>query len=98
MDEESAGKLDDKDVTRGECGVGTAGVEELLECTSGLVILELSSCVRKAFVAHACWSYEEGDRTRCRGVFSELFRKESIAEGGKWILKGREDGYPPRTG
>ena len=72
--------------------------EEVFECTDGLVILELSPSVRKVFVAHACWNHEDGVQSRCRESCSMLSHKGSIAVGGKWILKGREDGYPPRSG
>ena len=71
---------------------------KLYKRTNNLVIFELSRCVRKAFVAHACWISEDGERSRCRKSCALLSETESIADGGKWILKGREDGYPPRSG
>ena len=85
----------DEDVTFVD-GVACASVKSF-KCTDGLVILEPSPCVRKAFVAHVCWIHD-GVTMRCRGVCSQLSPKDCIAEGRKWISKGREDGYLPRSG
>ena len=66
-----------------------------------VVIFELSRSVRKAFKAHACWLKTErtGNADRCCGYrCSFTSHPESILEGGKWVLKGRKDGFPPRIG
>ena len=66
-----------------------------------VVIFELSRSVRKAFKAHACWLKDERalstDR-RCGDSCTFLALPESIVEGGKWVLKGRKEGFPPRSG
>ena len=70
-----------------------------------VVILELSRSVRKAFVCHACWKDEargvDGDsneRMTCRKGCKMLLNRKSIIEGGTWVVKGRAEGYPPRSG
>ena len=75
--------------------------EDLFSCGKGLVGLKLSPAVRKAFVAHACWNSglaDCGKKLLCANSCSHLSQKDRIACGGIWLLKGREDGYPPRSG
>ena len=66
-----------------------------------IAIFELSRSVRKAFVAHACWMHDERtlkvERSRSNSC-SFLSRPESIVDSGKWVLKGRKEGFPPRSG
>ena len=69
--------------------------------TKCVVIFELSRSVRKAFVAHACWMKDEqspNPERSCVNSCSFLSRLETIVECGKWVLKGRKEGFPPRSG
>ena len=49
-------------------------------------MLELSPCVRKAFVAHACWIHDDIVQSQCRETCSLLSPNNSIAvgENGSW--------------
>ena len=81
--------------------------ENLYKCKKDcVVILELSRSVRKAFVCHACWKDESHDvdgsksngRVTCKKGCKMLLNREQIVDGGTWVLKGRTEGYPPRSG
>ena len=71
-----------------------------------VVILELSRSVRKAFVCHACWKDESHgvdgedskERRTCKKGCRMLLNRETIVNGGTWVLKGRTEGFPPRSG
>lgn len=76
--------------------------EPLYTCARNcVVILELSRSIRKAFVCHACWTTEKRpgkSEMTCSMSCSFLPQPNLIVESGKWVLKGRKEGFPPRSG
>ena len=81
--------------------------ENLFKCRKDcVVILELSRSVRKAFVCHACWKdgghgvdgNDSNGRVTCKKGCKMLLNRETIVDGGTWVLKGRTEGYSPRSG
>ena len=78
--------------------------DDVYSLSKGCVaIVELSPSVRKAFVAHCCWlsqdaSQEANGRDCSNGCALISDPPSLLTSNEKWVLKGRSEGFPPRSG
>jgi len=65
---------------------------------SSVVLIEASKNICPSMATHACWADMGDEELSCLNRNGTIFHNRNIQNGGKYILLGRENGFPPKQG
>ena len=65
---------------------------------SSVVLIEASKNICPSMATHACWADMGDEESSCLNRNGTIFHNRNIQNGGKYILLGRENGFPPKQG
>ena len=63
---------------------------------SSVVLIEASKNICPSMATHACWADMGDEELSCLNRNGTIFHNRNILHGGKYILLGRGNGFPPK--